>query len=91
MDTNHFNAEVCLSLSIGVFSPLQDFLYPYGTAIFIFLCSVIWLYLYLCLPETKGQSVEDITIELRRRTGEKQTSIQNGPSDQTTDHVAHPT
>lgn len=59
----------------------QDFLYPYGTAIFIFLCAVLWLYIYLCLPETKGRSVESITIELRERTGEIQTSddsIQHG-------------
>ena len=60
--------------------PTQNFLYPYGTAIFIFLCAILWLYLYLCLPETKGRSVEDITMELRQRTKEKDdaSSIQNG-------------
>ena len=62
--------------------PTQNFLYPYGTAIFIFLCAIIWLYLYLCLPETKGRSVEDITMELRQRTREKDASpIQNGHPD----------
>jgi hypothetical protein len=34
------------------------------------LCAVIWLYLYLYLPETKGRSVESITLELRERAGE---------------------
>lgn len=49
---------------------LQIYLYPYGTSIFIVLCAVIWLYLYLYLPETKGRSVESITMELRERAGE---------------------
>lgn len=34
------------------------------------LCGAIWLYLYLYLPETKGRSVESITMELRERAGE---------------------
>ena len=53
----------------------QNFLYPYGTAIFIFLCAIIWLYLYLCLPETKGRSVDDITTELQQRTREKDSAL----------------
>ena len=51
-------------------SYLQEFLYPYGTAMFIVICAVLWVYLYIYLPETKGRSVEAITIGFRRRTGE---------------------
>ena len=49
---------------------LQIYLYPYGTSIFVVLCGIIWLYLYLYLPETKGRNVESITLELRERAGE---------------------
>ena len=45
----------------------QKYLYPYGTAIFAVLCALFWLYLYIYLPETKGQSVEDVTEEFRRK------------------------
>ncbi len=37
-------------------------MYPYGTSLFIVSCSVIWLFLYFYLPETKGRYVEDITL-----------------------------
>ena len=57
---------------------LQQFLYPYGTAVFIVICSVVWVYLFIYLPETKGRSVDDITMEFRKRTGEiERDSINN--------------
>jgi len=31
---------------------------------------VFWAYLYVYLPETKGRTVEDITEEFKRKTGE---------------------
>ena len=34
------------------------------------ICSVVWVYLFIYLPETKGRSVDDITMEFRKRTGE---------------------
>lgn len=43
-------------------------MYPYGTSIFVLICTALWLYLYFFLPETKGRSVEDITAEFRTRT-----------------------
>ena len=33
-------------------------------------CAVFWVYLYIYLPETKGRSVEDITEEFKKKTGE---------------------
>jgi hypothetical protein len=57
---------------------MQQFLYPYGTAVFIVICSVVWVYLFIYLPETKGRSVDDITVEFRKRTGEiERDSISN--------------
>ena len=66
---------LCTFIAFCLFVFKQNFLYPYGTAIFIFLCAIIWLYLYLCLPETKGRSVDDITTELRQRTREKNSTL----------------
>lgn len=34
---------------------------------------MFWLYLYAYLPESKGRSVEDITAEFRRKSGEERT------------------
>ena len=52
----------------------QKFLYPYGTAVFIVICSLVWVYLFVYLPETKGRSVDDITNEFKKRTGEIDTN-----------------
>ena len=47
----------------------QKYLYPYGTGVFVVTCGVLWVYLYMYLPETKGKSVEQVTEKLRRDTG----------------------
>ena len=46
-------------------------MYPYGTIIFAVICGAQWTYLYFYLPETKGRSVEDITAELKAKTGKR--------------------
>ena len=56
---SHFSLLPCIMTLIP---NLQQFLYPYGTAVFIVICSVVWVYLFIYLPETKGRSVDDITI-----------------------------
>ena len=51
------------------FLPLaQEYLYPYGTLVFVGTCFLLWLFLFLYLPETKGKSVGEITAEFRRKT-----------------------
>ena len=49
---------------------VQEFLYPYGTAVFIVSGALLWVYLFIYLPETKGRSIDDITMEFKRKTGE---------------------
>ena len=49
---------------------VQEFLYPYGTAVFIASGALLWVYLFIQLPETKGRSIDDITMEFKRKTGE---------------------
>ena len=46
----------------------QAFLYPYGTVVFIMSGALLWVYLFIYLPETKGRSIDDITMEFRNKT-----------------------
>ena len=49
-------------------SPMQKYLYPYGTLVYTLINSMFYLFFLFYLPETKGKSVAEITAELRRRT-----------------------
>ena len=59
--------NLCLSHS-DLFFYFQEFLYPYGTAVFIVSGALLWAYLFIYLPETKGQSIDNITAKFQKRT-----------------------
>ena len=59
----------------GDLLPPQAFLYPYGTVVFIVSGALSWVYLFIYLPETKGRSIDDITMEFRNRTRTREIKI----------------
>ena len=71
---NHkiYLTSYCTLLEMVLFlHVVQEYMYPYGTIIFTVICGALWTYLYFFLPKTKGRSVEDITAELKAKTGER--------------------
>jgi hypothetical protein len=43
--------------------------------VFIVSGALLWVYLFIYLPETKGQSIDDITMEFRNRTRTREMEI----------------
>ncbi|XP_065842759.1 solute carrier family 2, facilitated glucose transporter member 3-like [Oscarella lobularis] len=54
-----------------LFPTIFDSLYPYAMVLFAGLCGLFWLFTYYYVPETKGQSVEEVTSKLKDRIDSK--------------------
>lgn len=71
---DHFRGEfehIWTLHRLGIFQPFlppQSGLLPYGTLIFVATCSIMWIYLYFFLPETKGKNIDEITSEFKAAT-----------------------
>ncbi|XP_028393811.1 solute carrier family 2, facilitated glucose transporter member 1-like [Dendronephthya gigantea] len=49
------------------FPSIQDLLYPYVFIVYMVFIVILWILIYIYLPETKGKTFQEISQELRRK------------------------